>query len=836
MGDLNVNLKSKSKQAILLREFLSTFDIAPGDQIASESILCGNSVNYDNNMYTFCNEKRGCFSKIDYICISNSLKGSLKSYCTIDSALNHSDHIPVSLSLNIFPEFNLLRTLSLTKSADANANNVATKSSVTRRLRWEHCDSAGYYDYTRNYLYPIYSDIVRFNDSYIIEQSNLDEIDVENWYASIVDVLQTAANYFVPAVPDNTFKSWWSVDLKNLKSKAMQSHKIWESAGKPKHGPLFDLKTRDKLAYKQEIRQSKNKEDACVSDSLHEALLNKSNNIFWKTWNNKLSKKYKTKIDVDCAGSDFEIATKFASYFQQAGTPNSEHFDTCKREEFNTKFNGYSGDVLTAEQLTISAEAVSIAVEKVNKGKAPGLDGIMIEHVLHCHPIIYTLLAKLFNQILKTGHIPSDFGRGIIIPLPKSENMKGNHKIDSFRGITLSPIFSKIFEHCIMDLLSDYLYTDDHQFGFKANTGCAHAIYITRLVTDYFVQNNSTVNLCCIDVSKAFDKLNQSVLFLKLMKRRVPAIFISVLKNWYDNVEVCVKWNGVLSQTFKVIAGVRQGGILSPVLFLIYVDDMLSKLAKCGCNIGRHLVGALMYADDILLMSPSVHELQTMLTICDTELELLDLKLNALKSACLRIGQRFNKQCFTLQSKFGKIPWVTETRYLGVHITSGSKFKCNFDQVKSKYYRSSNAILGKLGKQRNPAVALQLISSIAVPVLTFGVEALCLSKSEKQSLDHPWNRTFMKIYSTFDNRIIKQCQYYGGFLPTSLSIDLKCCEFLRKIPLTKNTLLCLVTDMLGQSDFQQLAERYKSNVNSFACKYRSIIYKYFDEEIKALFN
>src|ERR1043165_8062284 len=108
--------------------------------------------------------------------------------------------------------------------------------------------------------------------------------------------------------------------------------------------------------------------------------------------------------------------------------------------------------------------------------------------------------------------------------------------------------------------------------------------------------------------------------------------------------------------------------------------------------------------DDILLMSPSVHELQTMLTICDTELELLDLKLNALKSACLRIGQRFNKQCFILQSKFGKIPWVTETRYLGVHITSGSKFK--------SYYRSSNAILGKLGKQRNPAVALQLISSI----------------------------------------------------------------------------------------------------------------------------
>src|ERR1044072_7780183 len=278
--------------------------------------------------------------------------------------------------------------------------------------------------------------------------------------------------------------------------------------------------------------------------------------------------------------------------------------------------------------------------------------------------------------------MPSDFGQGIMIPLPKSDKKNGCHKIDSFRGITLSPVVSKIFEHCLMELLCDFLYTDDHQFGFKPKVGCSEAIYTVRHVVDYFVQNDSTVNLCLIDISKAFDKLNHSVLFLKLMKRGVPAIFIKILKNWYDNVSVCVRWNATTSLSFRVTAGVRQGGILSPALFLVYVDDMLIKLTKLGCKISMQSVGALMYADDLLLLSPSISQLQVMLTVCESELALLDLKLNTDKSVCLRLGHRFNKDCCTVQSQTGPIPRVKEARCLGVYITAGTKFACNFDCAK----------------------------------------------------------------------------------------------------------------------------------------------------------
>src|SRR5277367_5613769 len=104
--------------------------------------------------------------------------------------------------------------------------------------------------------------------------------------------------------------------------------------------------------------------------------------------------------------------------------------------------------------------------------------------------------AKRFNTMLDNCYVPADFCKGITIPIPKNENTKGMHSVDSFRGITLSPITSKLFEHCILLLFSDYFVTSCNQFGFKAKIGCPHAVYTVRKTGDYYVQNNSTVSLC----------------------------------------------------------------------------------------------------------------------------------------------------------------------------------------------------------------------------------------------------------------------------------------------------------------------------------------------------
>ena len=124
---------------------------------------------------------------------------------------------------------------------------------------------------------------------------------------------------------------------------------------------------------------------------------------------------------------------------------------------------------------------------------------------MNAHPILYECLSKLFYIMFSLGYVPNQFGKGILIPIQKDTSIKGVQKVDNFRGITLSPIISKVFEHCILFSFGKYLKSNDRQFGFKENLGCTNAIFCVRNVIDYFIENDSTVNMCCLDVSKAFD-------------------------------------------------------------------------------------------------------------------------------------------------------------------------------------------------------------------------------------------------------------------------------------------------------------------------------------------
>jgi hypothetical protein len=95
------------------------------------------------------------------------------------------------------------------------------------------------------------------------------------------------------------------------------------------------------------------------------------------------------------------------------------------------------------------------------------------------------------------------------VPLPKVKDCRTVAMIcDDFRGITISSILSKVFEHCILDRFRNYFSSNDNQFGFKKNLSCSHAIFTINNIVSRFVCGGSTVNLCAVDLSKAFDRIN----------------------------------------------------------------------------------------------------------------------------------------------------------------------------------------------------------------------------------------------------------------------------------------------------------------------------------------
>jgi hypothetical protein len=159
----------------------------------------------------------------------------------------------------------------------------------------------------------------------------------------------------------------------------------------------------------------------------------------------------------------------------------------------------------------------------------------------------------------------------------------------------------KVVEAIILERIPACLSTNANRFGFKPKLSTEMPIYLLKEVFDRYRSLNGNVFACFLDASKAFDRVNHSLSPLTC------------------NQTMCVRWAGVTSSAFKTTNGVRQGGILSPYLFNIYVDDLSQRLNMCntGCVIGSENVNHVMYADDLVIFSPCEEGLLDLLHICE---------------------------------------------------------------------------------------------------------------------------------------------------------------------------------------------------------------------------
>ena len=120
----------------------------------------------------------------------------------------------------------------------------------------------------------------------------------------------------------------------------------------------------------------------------------------------------------------------------------------------------------------------------------------------------------------------------------------------------------------------------------------------------FYIKHQSSVYCTFLDASKAFDRVHYCKLFRLLIKRGLPACIVRILINMYTGNQVRVLWAGLASDYFAVRNGVKQGGVISPILFCIYIDDLLKRLSLSGigCYIGTSFVGALCYVTRVVLL------------------------------------------------------------------------------------------------------------------------------------------------------------------------------------------------------------------------------------------
>ena len=742
-GDLNSELKDNSAFDPLWRE------LATKKQLAYCSGL------FTTPGYTYHHASLGHKKMNDHFIVSQSIlnSGLTKNHKIIEDGANLSDHLPIMMQISVEIPF----------------HRTTMKSNVSQpELKWNKLTDAE----TRHYsarLSQVTDEVVytrrrqqcaggcHCSDEtcrYFIQQD----------YDDIVQCLKIADSS-LPRHRAGTKKDWWSEELTDLKRQSIEIQTLWLAQGRPNQGPIHIERLRVRAAFRRAIRAAQRAPKQASWDKLHSALEQNDTNDFWNSWRtlyNKKNSRFAPVVD-GCSGKE-DIADTFKKSFERNSVPNNQEKVDELNARFSTKYrelNESHSSTCNCDDYHITNEHVMDAICSLKAGKSSDEDGVSAEHFHHAPFNLLERLTKLFNRMLLHSFVPTQFRLGFMIPIVK-DNQGNIGDVSNYRGITISPISSKIFELILKSIFAKHLTTTPYQFGFKRKNSTIHALYCLKQTVSYYVNNGSRVYCSFLDASKAFDRLVHSGLFLKLIERKAPKIFLDIIITWYDGLYCRVQWDGHYSEWFHVSAGVRQGGILSPDFYSIYVDDLVGILQSSGvgCYIANTFAALLMYADDMAVLSPSLKGLNKLLHLCEEYCLEWDIGLNAQKSKNLMFGKGASP---SFSPKLGgrEIEWVEKWKYLGVTLRRGPRFGCCIEETVRKFYRAANSILRIDGKS-DDLVMLRLLETHCVSILSYAVEVIVTNKRERQKMRVAYNSIFRKLFAYTWRQSVTNLQHELG--------------------------------------------------------------------------
>ena len=268
--------------------------------------------------------------------------------------------------------------------------------------------------------------------------------------------------------------------------------------------------------------------------------------------------------------------------------------------------------------MKITGDTVKVAACRLKPGKGDVSGSFSSDMILHSPDLFFDIIASVFRSWLIHGTVTQSLLSCAFIPLFKG-GLKDPANTDSYRAIASSSLLLKLFDNVVISLWGNLLDTDSLQFGFKQGTSTTECTWLVMEVATYFLRKGTSCIVTLLDCTKAFDTCKFSILFHKLHQQNLPAILIRTLIYVYKEQIAWVKWGNTKSEQFGIVNGTRQGSVLSPYFFAIYVNDLLLELRRLGvgCYIGGKFFGAVGYADDILLIAPCRSAMEQMLAVCE---------------------------------------------------------------------------------------------------------------------------------------------------------------------------------------------------------------------------
>ena len=583
-----------------------------------------------------------------------------------------------------------------------------------------------------------------------LNKSNVTTV-TNNITQNIAELYITAANKCNPTKdptqrPKNkNNKTWYTKDCKLLKR---ELNRISKSLNKnPSNNNKCILYYTTLKRYKNLLKHKRREHEENALGKL-ENLFEENRDEFWKLLKS---------MENHNKNEELPEIDKLNNHFKTLYSKEENKYVVPPLKYTNTDTNKIKFKTLND---TFTESEIKLALKNLKNKKSPGYDRISNE-MLKCtnsHGII--LLTTLFNKILKSGSFPPAWNYGLIKAIHKGNDV---FDPDNYRGITLNSCLGKLFCNILYNRLAPLLEKEDvfckEQSGFRKEHRTTDHIFLLHKIIKQYTEKNKTLFTCFVDFSKAFDSIWRSALMKKLDAIGLSDNFLQIIRSMYTNTTNSLIYKDNITDTFESNIGVKQGDVLSTILFNLYINDLPDVLSFQGSDavtIHNTQINCLKYADDLVIMSSSKEGLQKCLEKLETYCTTWKLELNIKKTKVIlfnKSGTLFTKYSFFY--KLNKIEIVRQYKYLGfIFSCSGSPtngIQTLINQAQKAWYTIQYYLSSS--KEKPIKTYLTLFDAKIKPILLYACEAW--AETIKNDFDSTSFLTRNKV-EHFHIKILKQ--------------------------------------------------------------------------------
>ena len=659
--------------------------------IASNSYIANGRTLGDLEGKLTCHQKLGS-STVDYIILNECLYNHVDMMKVLDPTIG-SDHCPIRLKL------------SYRRTQTVNKNHNFTK--LQNKIRWD--------DRMKN-NFKIWQSSDEFTEIIceIEQHMNIDD-DIETTIEKIKKLflrfdVKPGKHIKKKKVQKQT---WYDDTCQRLAAQLRYTSKLLTKSPTNPYikGNWFKIKKE----YKKTIRIRKREWIKGMIQQM-ESIESKDPKEYWKLVN-EIRKKKRSDTHFD--------PTKFVTYFEKLyAAPVDPKRDIAtyveKQLQNVDKCNQFQNKV---PDFTI--DELKLAIKALKNNKAAGLDRIPADMIKASSDKLLHIILKCMNKIKNVYKSPRSWSKGITSLLHKEGDYD---EPENYRGITVTEALSKIYSILLLNRLQEWEKTNNieviEQIGFKKKCRPADHVFVLKSIMTYYVKRGKKLYSCFVDFRKAFDMVWRTGLFYKLLTFGLDPIYVKLIKTLYDNSCQTLKSEEGITRFFNTSRGVRQGCILSPFLFKMFLND-LPKIFDQNCNpvsVGQLKISCLMYADDLVVFSETKEGLQRCLHQLKRYTEEWGLSINLKKTKIMLFqngGKKINHNFY-----FGiqKMDLVNNYKYLGTTISNSGSFKNNDTLMKKKASRASFLITKNITKNASVKTSIKLFEKLIEPILLYNCE------------------------------------------------------------------------------------------------------------------